>query len=162
MMLLNWTFILVISSHPAKYVDSKLRAGNKEATEEELERILDKIMIIFRFIHGSWHMQLWSIPWCTCAFPLNLLVFPCRKGCFWSFLQEGFGQASFGWQERFCRCWKIHVVQTQTWWVQCLCFNLFSCKKNCHVADMSFSHMCLRSTDCYNVSHKNQLTPVTP
>lgn len=38
--------------HAAKYVDSKLRAGNKEATEEELERILDKIMIIFRFIHG--------------------------------------------------------------------------------------------------------------
>ncbi|KTG42698.1 hypothetical protein cypCar_00040267, partial [Cyprinus carpio] len=38
---------------PAKYVDSKLRAGNKEATEEELERILDKIMIIFRFIHGK-------------------------------------------------------------------------------------------------------------
>uniref|UniRef100_A0A6Q2X122 Cullin family profile domain-containing protein n=1 Tax=Esox lucius TaxID=8010 RepID=A0A6Q2X122_ESOLU len=37
----------------AKYVDSKLRAGNKEATEEELERILDKIMIIFRFIHGN-------------------------------------------------------------------------------------------------------------
>lgn len=39
--------------HAAKYVDSKLRAGNKEATEEELERILDKIMIIFRFIHGQ-------------------------------------------------------------------------------------------------------------
>ncbi|KAM9826637.1 cullin-4A isoform 2-T2 [Syngnathus typhle] len=37
----------------AKYVDSKLRAGNKESTEEELERILDKIMIIFRFIHGK-------------------------------------------------------------------------------------------------------------
>lgn len=37
----------------AKFVDSKLRAGNKEATEEELERILDKIMIIFRFIHGK-------------------------------------------------------------------------------------------------------------
>lgn len=37
----------------AKFVDSKLRAGNKEATEEELERILDKIMIIFRFIHGT-------------------------------------------------------------------------------------------------------------
>ncbi|XP_053563740.1 LOW QUALITY PROTEIN: cullin-4A [Bombina bombina] len=37
----------------AKYVDSKLRSGNKEATDEELERILDKIMIIFRFIHGK-------------------------------------------------------------------------------------------------------------
>ncbi|XP_033637591.1 cullin-4A-like [Asterias rubens] len=37
----------------AKYVDNKLRAGNKEATEEELERLLDKIMVIFRFIHGK-------------------------------------------------------------------------------------------------------------
>lgn len=37
----------------AKFVDSKLRAGNKEATEEELERLLDKIMVMFRFIHGK-------------------------------------------------------------------------------------------------------------
>ena len=37
----------------AKYVDSKLRSGNKEATEEELERLLDRIMVLFRFIHGK-------------------------------------------------------------------------------------------------------------
>ncbi|CAK9293703.1 unnamed protein product [Gordionus sp. m RMFG-2023] len=37
----------------AKYVDLKLRAGNKESTEDELEKILDKIMVIFRFIHGK-------------------------------------------------------------------------------------------------------------
>jgi len=37
----------------AKFVDCKLRAGNKEATEEELERLLDKIMVLFRFIHGK-------------------------------------------------------------------------------------------------------------
>ncbi|KAJ1531537.1 hypothetical protein ONE63_000212 [Megalurothrips usitatus] len=37
----------------AKFVDSKLRAGNKEASEEELERLLDKIMVLFRFIHGK-------------------------------------------------------------------------------------------------------------
>lgn len=49
----------------AKYVDSKLRAGNKEATEEELERILDKIMIIFRFIHGK--LSLTSVV-CQCFF----------------------------------------------------------------------------------------------
>ncbi|XP_023231926.1 cullin-4A-like [Centruroides sculpturatus] len=36
-----------------KFVDSKLRTGNKEATEEELERLLDKIMVLFRFIHGK-------------------------------------------------------------------------------------------------------------
>ncbi|XP_048369768.1 cullin-4B [Sphaerodactylus townsendi] len=41
------------SQNHAKYVDSKLRAGNKEATDEELEKMLDKIMIIFRFIYGK-------------------------------------------------------------------------------------------------------------
>lgn len=34
-------------------MDMKLRSGNKEATEEELEQILDKIMVLFRFIHGK-------------------------------------------------------------------------------------------------------------
>jgi len=38
----------------AKFVDSKLRAGNKEATEEELEKLLDRIMVLFRFIHGMY------------------------------------------------------------------------------------------------------------
>jgi hypothetical protein len=33
-------------------VDSKLKAGNKEASEEELERLLDKIMVIFRCRNG--------------------------------------------------------------------------------------------------------------
>ncbi|KAG8192285.1 hypothetical protein JTE90_002110 [Oedothorax gibbosus] len=37
----------------AKYLDVKLRAGNKEATEEELEQMLDKIMVLFRYIHGK-------------------------------------------------------------------------------------------------------------
>ena len=37
----------------AKYVDMKLRRGNTESTEEELEHILDKIMVLFRFIHGK-------------------------------------------------------------------------------------------------------------
>lgn len=37
----------------AKFVDSKLRSGNKESTEEEMERLLDKIMVLFRFIHGK-------------------------------------------------------------------------------------------------------------
>ena len=37
----------------AKYVDGKLRSGNKEATEDELERLLDKIMVLFRFINGK-------------------------------------------------------------------------------------------------------------
>eukprot|EP00118_Oscarella_pearsei_P010944 m.69926 g.69926 ORF g.69926 m.69926 type:complete len:105 (+) comp35648_c0_seq7:1268-1582(+) len=36
----------------AKYVDGKMRSGNKEETDEDLERILDKILVLFRFIHG--------------------------------------------------------------------------------------------------------------
>ncbi|XP_071950198.1 cullin-4A-like [Antedon mediterranea] len=51
------TFINKRANKPAelvaKYVDSKLKTGNKEATEEELERLLDKILVIFRFIHGK-------------------------------------------------------------------------------------------------------------
>lgn len=46
------SFINIRQNKPAeliaKFVDSKLRAGNKEASEEELERLLDKIMVIFR------------------------------------------------------------------------------------------------------------------
>ncbi|XP_015916458.1 cullin-4B [Parasteatoda tepidariorum] len=37
----------------AKFLDVKLRAGNKESTEEELEMLLDKIMVLFRYIHGK-------------------------------------------------------------------------------------------------------------
>jgi len=49
--MLNFLFLHTLL---AKYVDSKLRAGNKEATDEELEKMLDKIMIIFRFIYGKY------------------------------------------------------------------------------------------------------------
>ena len=46
------SFINIRQNKPAeliaKFVDSKLRAGNKVASEEELERLLDKIMVIFR------------------------------------------------------------------------------------------------------------------
>ena len=34
-------------------MDEKLRSGNKEASEEELEKILDRLLILFRFIHGK-------------------------------------------------------------------------------------------------------------
>ncbi len=37
----------------AKAVDARLRTGNKEASEEELEKILDKLLLLFRFIHGK-------------------------------------------------------------------------------------------------------------
>lgn len=37
----------------AKYIDSKLRSGNKEATEDELEETLDQILVLFRFVHGK-------------------------------------------------------------------------------------------------------------
>lgn len=34
-------------------MDSKLRAGNKVATEEELEVLMDEVIVIFRFIQGK-------------------------------------------------------------------------------------------------------------
>lgn len=34
----------------AKFVDEKLRAGDKGASEKELEGTLDKMLVLFRFI----------------------------------------------------------------------------------------------------------------
>lgn len=37
----------------AKYLDSHLRSGNKAQTEEELDKLMDKAMMLFRFIDGK-------------------------------------------------------------------------------------------------------------
>ncbi|OAY78060.1 Cullin-4 [Ananas comosus] len=37
----------------AKFVDEKLRAGNKGTSEEELEGTLDRVLVLFRFIQGK-------------------------------------------------------------------------------------------------------------
>jgi cullin 4 len=34
-------------------MDSKLRAGNKECSDEELENLMDKVIVLFRFIQGK-------------------------------------------------------------------------------------------------------------
>lgn len=51
------TFINQRQSKPAeliaKYIDTKLRAGNKGQTEDETEATLDKALILFRFIQGK-------------------------------------------------------------------------------------------------------------
>lgn len=40
----------------AKFLDEKLRAGNKGTSEEELEGMLDKVLVLFRFIQVR-HIQ---------------------------------------------------------------------------------------------------------
>jgi cullin-4 len=37
----------------AKFIDTKLKSGNKGTTEEETEHILDKVMMLFRYIQGK-------------------------------------------------------------------------------------------------------------
>lgn len=37
----------------AKHVDSLLRSGNKGQTEEELERSMDRALMLFKFINGK-------------------------------------------------------------------------------------------------------------
>ncbi|KAF6774413.1 hypothetical protein AHF37_06710 [Paragonimus kellicotti] len=37
----------------AKYLDSHLRSGNKAQTEEELDKLMDKTMMLFRYIDGK-------------------------------------------------------------------------------------------------------------
>lgn len=37
----------------AKFMDVKLRAGNKECSDEELDNLMDKVIVLFRFIQGK-------------------------------------------------------------------------------------------------------------
>lgn len=37
----------------AKFLDKKLKEGNRVATEEELERVLERVLVLFRFMHGK-------------------------------------------------------------------------------------------------------------
>ena len=46
---------------PAKFVDLQLRSGNKEWTDEELEKLLDKVLVLFRYIHGVFHSKLYDV-----------------------------------------------------------------------------------------------------
>jgi cullin-4 len=50
-------FINVRTNKPAeliaKYMDSKLRLGNKECSEDELDAIMDKVIVLFRFVDGE-------------------------------------------------------------------------------------------------------------
>ena len=34
----------------AKFIDAKLRAGNKGLSDEEMENTLDRVLVLFRFI----------------------------------------------------------------------------------------------------------------
>jgi len=54
-----WLIGLGVQNRPAeliaKFIDGKLRAGNKGTSEEELEGILDKVLVLFRFIQVGYH-----------------------------------------------------------------------------------------------------------
>jgi cullin-4 len=49
----------------ARFIDSKLRSGNKGASEEELEDVLDKTMTLFRYIDGKVQVGLNVFPTCS-------------------------------------------------------------------------------------------------
>ncbi len=36
----------------AKFLDAQLKSGNKEWSDEDLERLFDRVMVLFRYIHG--------------------------------------------------------------------------------------------------------------
>jgi hypothetical protein len=61
----------------AKYMDLKLRSGNKEQSDEELDKTMDNVITLFRFVHGV-------IIEFTKFF--NALIY--RQGCLRGVLQE--------------------------------------------------------------------------
>ena len=53
----------------AKYVDTQLKSGNKEWSDEQLDRQLDRVMVLFRYIHG---MRMHEFLWIADCFSLSL------------------------------------------------------------------------------------------
>lgn len=105
----------------AKYVDSKLRAGNKEATDEELEKMLDKIMIIFRFIYGEIYvLYLIFSPKLTenmdnDNFFTTEIILLTRQRCIWGLLQKRPCKAVAGRKKCLCWCREVNALKTETW-----------------------------------------------
>lgn len=45
-----WSWLQILL---AKYMDGKLRSGNKETSDEELDKLMDRVITLFRFIQGK-------------------------------------------------------------------------------------------------------------
>uniref|UniRef100_H2ZFL9 Cullin-4 n=1 Tax=Ciona savignyi TaxID=51511 RepID=H2ZFL9_CIOSA len=50
---LETSMLILLFFIASKYVDQRMKSGNKEATEVELDQTLDRIMMLFRLIHGK-------------------------------------------------------------------------------------------------------------
>lgn len=85
----------------AKFMDSKLRLGNKECTDERLEEIMEDVIVLFRFIQGK------PIEGLVHA----VLVF--REGRFRGVLQEGAGQTTANGPKRFRGRREADAVQAE-------------------------------------------------
>lgn len=50
-----WKFLFFLKKMKlsAKFIDSKLRLANKEASDEEMDHLMDRVVAIFRFIQGK-------------------------------------------------------------------------------------------------------------
>ena len=57
-------YFILNSSFSAKYMDSKLRAGNKDLSDDSLENTMDELVILFRFVHGMFSTVLYSPGYC--------------------------------------------------------------------------------------------------
>ena len=82
----------------AKFVDSKLKSG-KGVTEEEVERDLDRCLVLFRFIQGtvSHRLPVACGLWVSLlSWSLNL-VLTCRQRRFRGLLQERSGEEIVAW-----------------------------------------------------------------
>lgn len=86
----------------AKFLDDKLRAGNKGTSEEELEGTLDKVLVLFRFIQVSTMFHcgaanqlhlvfciIYSCLWWYHAFLLIFFIHPDNGKITWRFFVKG-------------------------------------------------------------------------
>lgn len=101
-------------------MDTQLKSGNKEWSDEQLDRQLDRVMVLFRYIHGNMGM-IWWRPLCPYGLDNKVyIVHICthRQRCVWSILQEGSGKEAAAVKECILWCREVHATQTKTRWAR--------------------------------------------
>jgi hypothetical protein len=82
----------------ARFIDSKLRSGNKGTSEEELEEVLDRTMTLFRYIDGKVQLHACFACFVVCTALLTAVLLKMlrrtsskhstrrifRSGCYWT------------------------------------------------------------------------------
>jgi hypothetical protein len=99
--------LLLTTLTAAKYIDAKMRQGNKALTDAEQEQVFDQVLYLFRFTQGPFR-----------SYGRSLLILQNSKGSLRSLLHSVVCEAFAAQQKRFFGEGEDYAIETskrQVW-----------------------------------------------